>query len=277
MTNIALIPKVKDSKCVTDFRPISHCNVIYKLISKILANRLKKIPPHIISPVQSAFVTGRLITDNVLAAYKTLHTMHTRLKGKKGFMAVKLEMSKAYNRVELKFLEEVMCRLGFAMRWIQLIMMCVTSVQYAMVVNGELCGIIKPERRLHQGDPISPYLFLSCVEALSALVTRANDDGILTRVPTSRRGPRISHLFFVDDSLLFCRSNLSQWSAFTNVLRIYEAVSGQQLNNNKTSFFLVGIPRWKRGMQLYRVRAYHPTIGMTSIWGCHLWWVSLAQ
>jgi ribonuclease HI len=237
MTNIALIPKVKDPKCVTDFRPISLYNVIYKLISKILANRLKKILPHIISPVQSAFVPGRLITDNVLAAYETLHTMHTRLKGKKGFMAIKLDMSKAYDRVEWKFLEEVMCRLGFATRWIQLIMMCVTSVQYAIVVNGEPCGNIKPERGLRQGDPISPYLFLLCAEALSALVTRANDDGTLTGVSTSRRGPRISHLFFADDSLLFCRSNLSQWNALTNVLRTYEAASGQRLNNKTSLFF----------------------------------------
>jgi hypothetical protein len=100
MTSIALIPKVKDLRCVIDFRPISLYNVIYKLISKIIANRLKKILPHIISPVQSAFVPERLIIDNVLVAYETIHTMHTQLKGKKGFMAVKLDMSKAYNKVE---------------------------------------------------------------------------------------------------------------------------------------------------------------------------------
>jgi hypothetical protein len=100
LTNIALVPKVKTPSCVTDFRPISLCNVLYKLISKILANRLKKILPDIISPVQSAFIPGRLITDDVLVAYETLHTMHTRLKGKKGFMAIKLDMSKASDRVE---------------------------------------------------------------------------------------------------------------------------------------------------------------------------------
>jgi hypothetical protein len=207
---------------------------MYKMISKMLANILKRILPHITSPTQSAFIPRRLITNNVLAAYETLHTMHSQMKGKKGFMAVKLDMSKAYDRVEWRFLETVMHPLGFATRWVQLIMMCVTSVEYAVLVNEEPCGQIKPKRGLRQGYPISPYLFLLCVEALSAMVTKANDDGILTRVSTSRGGLRISYLFFANDSLLFCRANLSQWGALTNVLRLYEAALGQRLNNNKT-------------------------------------------
>jgi hypothetical protein len=99
-TNIALIPKVKNPNCVTEFRPISLCNVLYKIVSKVLANRLKATLPMVISPNQSAFLPGRLITDNILAAYETLHTMHTRLWSKVGFMGIKLDMSKAYDRVE---------------------------------------------------------------------------------------------------------------------------------------------------------------------------------
>jgi hypothetical protein len=111
-------------------------------------------------------------------------------------MAVKLNMSKAYDRVEWRFLEVVMRRMGFAPRWINLIMMCVTSVQYSVLVNGNLCGYITPTRGLRQGDPISPYLFLICAEALSAMVVKANTEDALLGVPTSKHGPQISHLFF---------------------------------------------------------------------------------
>jgi hypothetical protein len=175
LTHIALIPKTNNPESVSEFRPISLCNVLYKLISKVLANRLKKVLPHIISPTQSVFIPERLITDNILAANETLHMMHTGMGGKNGFMAVKLDMSKAYDRVEWRFLEEVLRRMGFDERWIRLVMMCVTLVHYAVVINGEPRGHITPMRGIRQGDPISPYLFLLCAEVLSSLVTKANE------------------------------------------------------------------------------------------------------
>jgi len=110
--------------------------VLYKMVSKVLANRLKEVLPSVISSNQSAFIPGRLITDNVLAAYETLHTMHTNMWSKVGFMGIKLDMSKTYDRVEWKFLEVVIEKLGFSQRWISLIMVCVRTVSYAVVVNG---------------------------------------------------------------------------------------------------------------------------------------------
>lgn len=99
-THIVLIPKVKEPKRVNDFRPISLRNVVFRITSKIIANRLKKILPSIISDTQSAFVHGMLIIDNVLVALETMHHINGKKEGKKCEMALKLDMSKAYNRVE---------------------------------------------------------------------------------------------------------------------------------------------------------------------------------
>jgi hypothetical protein len=99
--------------------------VVNKLISKVLTNKLKVVLPHIISPEQSAFIPGRLITDNIIVAFETLHTIETRLKGRNSFMALKIDMSKAYDRLEWDFLEAMMRKLGFADRWVRLLMNCV--------------------------------------------------------------------------------------------------------------------------------------------------------
>ena len=121
-TFVTLIPKVKNLDKVTEYRPISLCNVIYKLISKVLANRLKEILPTVIFDTQSAFVLGRLIIDNVLIAFETLHHMHNQRQGKMGLMALKLDMSKEYDRVEWGFLKQVMLKMGLHNKWIGLIM-----------------------------------------------------------------------------------------------------------------------------------------------------------
>lgn len=210
ITNIVLIPKVNTPSKLSDFRPISLSNVLYKLISKVLANRLKFILPHIISPEQSAFVPGRLITDNVLVAFETLHSMASRFSGKEGYMALKLDMSKAYDRLEWDFLEVMLRKLGFVEIWINLLMSCVRTVTYLILLNGQPQGHIVPSRALRQGDPLSPYLFILCTEALSSLIRKAEDEGRISGVPISRGGIRINHLFFADDSLLFCKANLRE-------------------------------------------------------------------
>ena len=125
-TNIALVPKCKNPLRMTNFRPISLCSVVYKLISKTLANRLKAILPYIISKNQSAFLAKRLITDNVLVAYEIMHYIKRKRDGNDSFMAAKIDMSKAFDRVEWSFIDKVMRRMGFNESWIDLVMKCIT-------------------------------------------------------------------------------------------------------------------------------------------------------
>ncbi|XP_059436808.1 uncharacterized protein LOC132169875 [Corylus avellana] len=127
--------------------------------------------------------------------------------------------------------------MGFADQWVNLIMMCVRTVKYAVLVNGNPVGSISPSRGIRQGDPISPYLFLICAEVLNSLLIQADRDGTMEGVPTSRRGPRLNHLFFADDSLLFCRASLEHWKRLSDILQIYESASGQRLNRSKTAIF----------------------------------------
>jgi hypothetical protein len=234
-TCVVLIPKVKDPESMKDLRPISLCNVVYKIVSKMLANRLKQILPEIISPNQSAFVPGRLITDNILVAYECTHFMKNKRGGQEGYAAVKLDMSKAYDRVEWHFLEMMMRKLGFAEVWIHLVMRCITSVRYQVRINGECTDVIIPERGLRQGDPLSPYLFLICAECFSSMLNRAEIEGSLQGVRICNGAPSINHLLFADDSLVLIKATKDSARTLQNILQLYEVCSGQTINFDKSS------------------------------------------
>ena len=121
-------------------------------------------------------------------------------------MALKLDISKAYDRVEWSFLRAVMIKMGFNDRWVALVMKCIISVTYSLLINGEPLGDIKPSHGICQGDPLSPYLFLLCSEGLHRMIQKATERGEIQGVSIYRNGPKLTHLFFADDSLLFCKA-----------------------------------------------------------------------
>ena len=206
-------------------------------MSKVLANRLKKFLPKAISEVQSAFVSRRLITNNILVASEIMHTINQRRKDKEGLMVIKLDISKAYDRVEWPYLEAIMQRMGFKDKWVSLIMMCVKTVSYFVLIIGQPRGSITPTRGPRQGDPVSPYLFLLYVEGLSTMIKRKERLGSLRGVAIKKLAPRISHLFFADDSLIFCRATDGDCAQIAEVLATYEKESRQKLNKEKASLF----------------------------------------
>ncbi|KAK0577517.1 hypothetical protein LWI29_034297 [Acer saccharum] len=234
-TLITLIPKKKVAVTVSDFRPISLCNVIYKIVAKTIANHFPLALDGVISEAQSAFIPGRLISDNVMLSFECLHRLK-RSKRKFGSMAVKLDMAKAYDRVEWVFVVEMMRRLGFSEKWISLIYRCISSVSYSFFINGEISGDLKPSRGLRQGDPISSYLFLLCGEGLSCLINNVVSNGSFTGFKCSCNGPVISHLLFADDCMIFARASPSNCVLLQSLLGSYALASGQIINCEKSAF-----------------------------------------
>ncbi|KAL0303517.1 UNVERIFIED_CONTAM: putative mitochondrial protein [Sesamum radiatum] len=230
-TNIVLIPKCKQSKSLNHYRPISLGNIV----SEAIANRLKPWLDTIISPFQSAFVSGHLITDNVLLDFKKNHFLHTHSKGRKHFMDLKLDISKGYDIAEWSFLWQVLGKLHFPCDFIEFIMLCVSSVSYSFVLSGKQFGTIITQQGLHQGDPLSPYLFLLCTESLSLLFLVARERGTIPEVAVCRGAPSISHLLFADDTMVFIPANMDMVQHVCHLLDTYKLASGQEINLHKSS------------------------------------------
>lgn len=234
-TQLCLIPKITNATHMKDMRPISLCSVQYKIVARILCDRLKQVLPQIISETQGAFVAERSITDNIIIAHEMVHGLRTNDSISTDFMAVKTDMSKAFDRVEWAFLETLLERMGFARTWVAWIMSCVSTVSYSVLINGSSHGFLRPERGIRQGDPLSPFLFILCAEALVHSLNQSEADKRLTGIRIATNAPAVHHLLFADDSLLLCRATKTESTELKEILDGYEKVSGQTINYRKSS------------------------------------------
>lgn len=154
-THISLIFKKKQSLKVADYLPISLCIVLCKLLSKVLANRIKSLLTSLVPDSQSVFVPKRQISDNILVAYEILHFLKKRKRGRQGSIFIKLDVGKAYDRIEWGYLEHVLVALNFPPHFIHLLILYVNSTTFSIMINEEPRGLISPSRGLRQGDPFS--------------------------------------------------------------------------------------------------------------------------
>ncbi|XP_042023111.1 uncharacterized protein LOC121770446 [Salvia splendens] len=235
-TSIVLIPKKPVPESWSDYRPISLCNVVNKIITKIMSKRMTGLLPMIISPNQSGFVKGRLLNDNVLLAQEMFHELSRC--GSAPNVAVKIDMAKAYDRVQWTFLLKVLHRMGFPAPWVSLIERCVGSCWFSVLVNGAPSGFFKSTRGLRQGDPISPTLFVIAADYLS----RELDRLILRKKEmifrASRHCMEISHLAYADDIVIFTQAAEGPLRRLRTCLENYARVSGQQINLAKSNFYI---------------------------------------
>ncbi|KAL4384232.1 hypothetical protein GQ457_15G020000 [Hibiscus cannabinus] len=199
--------------------------------------RMKVLMPICIAENQSAFVPGRILSDNILIAHELLHYLKGSKNGPNKGAAVKLDVEKVYDRVEWHFINDVMERMGFAASWINLIMNCVTSVSFCIKVNGQVSEFFRPSRGLRQGDPLSPYIFLFCTQGLSSLLLKERSLGNIKGVRASQNGPRITHILYADDCLLFLKNSAGEAQKLKDILSCYEGSSGQKVNVEKSYIY----------------------------------------
>ncbi|CAL1399697.1 unnamed protein product [Linum trigynum] len=234
-TWLVLIPKVVNADSMQQLRPIGLCQVMYKAISKILSNRLSAILPHIISPFQNGFIKGRCISDNILIGQEVMQFLKTKVRGQDKWMALKLDMEKAYDRVEWEFLFHIMESMGFCTQWMKWIKACVTTVRFSVLLNGNEYGYFQPQRGIRQGDPLSPLLFAIYTEAFAAMISQAVSISTLHDLKVHMSAPPLSHLFYADDSYLFLRASVPECANLLHLLAEYERYSGQWINLHKSA------------------------------------------
>lgn len=234
-TLITLLPKIDNPKALTDFRPISLCTFASKLISKILASRFAQILPQLINEQQYGFVKGRSIHESIALAQEMVSDLDRRSEG--GNIVFKYDMSKAYDRLEWRFLLRTMRSMGFSHIAQDLVYRSISNIRYRVSVNGFHSNEFGSSRGVRQGDPLSPLLFIMAQQILSYNLNNKQQRGELMPYRLGRSVVPISHLFYADDMLLFANGHSRSLQRLKRLMNNYEVSSGQQINLDKSAFY----------------------------------------
>ncbi|CAH9089943.1 unnamed protein product [Cuscuta europaea] len=237
-TLIALIPKTTHSPTASDFRPISCTNVIYKVITKIIAKRLIPCLPNLIDPAQGAFVDGRFMIDNVFIAQELVRGYARKHVSPR--CMIKVDLRKAYDTISWDFLYNMLLHIGFPCKFIHWIMECVTTPSYSISINRVLHGHFIGKRGLRQGDPMSPLLFALCLEYLSRLLNVKTCEAPFKFHPKCG-SLKISHIAYADDLMLFSRGDYPSIKILIDSLEEFGNISGLRVNYDKSNIFLGGM------------------------------------
>ncbi|GKC75870.1 hypothetical protein Tco_1126644 [Tanacetum coccineum] len=222
-----------------DYRPILVCNVLYKCISKIIANRIKHCLTNLVSPNQSAFIPGRSIADNILLTQELMHNYH--LDRGPSRCAFKVDIQKAYDTVDWAFLNSVLMGFGFHERMIAWIMECVSSTSYSICINGNLHGYFQGKRGLRQGDPLSPYLFTLVMEVLTLMFKRKVMDSDCFSFHRYCDKLELINLCFADDLFIFAYGDVQSVVVIKECLDEFKHASGLIPSIPKSTAFFCNV------------------------------------
>ncbi|GJS77798.1 reverse transcriptase domain, reverse transcriptase zinc-binding domain protein [Tanacetum coccineum] len=235
---VTIIPKVADPIGLGDFRPISLIGCYYKILAKILAERVKKVVGEVVGDVQNAFIKGRLILDGVLIANETMDFV--RKKKERG-LVFKVDFEKAYDSINWKFLGDIMKWMEFGSKWCKWVENCLNSSSMLILVNGSPTEEFTLEQGVRQGDPLSPFLFILAAKGLNALVSEAVAKGIFKGLVISYDRVVVSHLQYADDMIFFGKWSRENAKALMCILKSFEEVSGLKVNFNKSKLYGIGV------------------------------------
>eukprot|EP00253_Pinus_taeda_P016963 PITA_16963 len=237
-TFITLIPKEENSITPDKFRPIALCNILYKVISKVIANRLKPLLPMLISPEQSCYAEGRQIMDGIILTHEIIHSLK---QSKQAGMLLKVDLSKAFDKLSWSYIHHMLKAFGFCSTWVRWIMSLITSSHFSLLVNGFPSHPFKPSRGIRQGDPLSPFLFVIMAEGLGRHIKQALQSNRLRGI-SIHNSPASSHQQFVDDTMLYGYPSAQEDSCLKSLLNDFSEASGTQVNNSKSQIFFFHTP-----------------------------------
>ncbi|GJR32994.1 putative RNA-directed DNA polymerase, eukaryota, reverse transcriptase zinc-binding domain protein [Tanacetum coccineum] len=234
---ITLVPKVDDPITVSDFRPISLIGCQYKIVAKVLANRLALVIPLVVSEVQMAFIKGRQIMDGPLLVNEIILWAK---KHKKKLLLLKVDFEKALDSLSWSFLESIMLQMGFGAKWRTWMHSCLNSAYASILINGSPTNEFKMEKGLRQGDPLSPFLFILAVEALNVVFIEARNNSIFLGAEVGKDKVLISHLQFTGDALIVGQWSLPNARKLSRILTCFHLASEPQNNFNNSKNFGIG-------------------------------------
>ncbi|XP_026398305.1 uncharacterized protein LOC113294100 [Papaver somniferum] len=233
-TFISLIPKKYTIEEIKYLRPINLVHGVYKIVSKVLAERFKTALPSVIYAEQTAFIKKRKILDGVLVANELIDS---RTRSGKPDLLIKVDFEKAFDHMNWDFIDEIFGKMGFGDKWRSWVSCCVELVRFSVIINGLATGYFKSSKGIRQGDPLSPFLFLLVGEALSFMIKQAQEHGLISGFQVAGRGRLISHLQFADDTLIFLDADVEQIKQLRLLLISFEMLTGLKINFAKSQIF----------------------------------------